>query len=93
MNLAALQPSGDGILVEVIAEMRPSPVQIVSFGKPGVRWGRVVAVGPGRRLKDGTRRPVDVRAGDVVSFDNFVRAEAGNRVLIGEMDVLVVGSA
>ena len=32
--------------------------------------GRVVATGPGPWLKNGTRRPVDVRIGDVVHFSD-----------------------
>lgn len=32
--------------------------------------GEVLAVGPGQWMKDGTRRPVDVRVGEVVHFSD-----------------------
>ena len=59
--------------------------------------GTVVAVGPGRMLKDGTRRPLQVKAGDKVLFtiwagDEFRQRSSGDEgvVLMREEDVLAV---
>ena len=57
--------------------------------------GEVLAVGPGRVLKDGTRRPLQVKVGDVVLFtnwagDEFKQSRGDNVLLMREEDVLAV---
>jgi chaperonin GroES len=57
--------------------------------------GEVLAVGPGRVLKDGTRRPLQVKVGDVVLFtnwagDEFKQSRGDNILLMREEDVLAV---
>ena len=57
--------------------------------------GRVLAVGPGRVLKDGTSRPLQVKEGDVVLFtnwagDEFKQSHGDNILLMREEDVLAV---
>ena len=36
--------------------------------------GKVLSVGPGKMLKDGSRRPLQVKEGDVVLFTNWAGA-------------------
>jgi len=58
--------------------------------------GKILAVGPGRLLKDGTRRPLQVKEGDTVLFttwagDEFRAHERKENVLLmREEDVLAV---
>ena len=57
--------------------------------------GEVLAVGPGRVLKDGTRRPLQVKVGDVFLFtnwagDEFKQSRGDNVLLMREEDVLAV---
>jgi chaperonin GroES len=57
--------------------------------------GKVLAVGPGRLLKDGTRRPLQVKVDDVVLFtnwagDEFKESRGENVLLMREEDVLAV---
>jgi chaperonin GroES len=57
--------------------------------------GKVLAVGPGRLLKDGTRRPLQVKVGDTVLFtnwagDEFKQSRGDNILLMREEDVLAV---
>lgn len=58
--------------------------------------GQVLAVGPGRLLKDGTRRPLQVKEGDTVLFttwagDEFRAQERRENILLmREEDVLAV---
>ncbi|MCC6557175.1 MAG: co-chaperone GroES [Polyangiaceae bacterium] len=56
--------------------------------------GRVVAVGNGKVLKDGTVRPLEVKVGDVVLFGKYsgteVKIDGEEHVLIREDDVLAV---
>ena len=57
--------------------------------------GKVLAVGPGRLLKDGTRRPLQVKEGDSVIFTTWAGDEFRDRkhdtiLLMREEDVLAV---
>lgn len=58
--------------------------------------GTVLAVGPGKQLKDGTRRPLQVKKGDVVLFTNWAGDEfkatsrEDNVLLMHEEDILAV---
>jgi chaperonin GroES len=58
--------------------------------------GKVLAVGPGKLVKDGTRRPLQVKEGDVVIFTSWAGDEykeqksGGNILLMREEDVLAV---
>jgi chaperonin GroES len=57
--------------------------------------GKVLAVGPGNVLKDGTRRALQVKVGDVVLFtnwagDEFKQSHGEDVLLMREEDVLAV---
>jgi chaperonin GroES len=57
--------------------------------------GKVLAVGPGKALKDGTVRPLQVKEGDTVLFtnwagDEFKELQGQNILLMREEDVLAV---
>lgn len=104
MNLENLRPINDGVLVRVDPQYRPSSSLIVptdpsrmncahdAWGSSlKARWGKVIRIGPGRvSKKTGTRKPIHVVPGDMVSFSGLTKAEDGDFVLITERDVLVV---
>ncbi len=56
--------------------------------------GRVVAVGNGKLLKNGTLRPLDVKVGDTVLIGKYsgneVKLDGEEHVLIREDDVLAI---
>jgi chaperonin GroES len=57
--------------------------------------GKVLAVGTGKMLKDGTRRPLQVKEGDTVLFtnwagDEFKESRGDNILLMREEDVLAI---
>jgi chaperonin GroES len=56
--------------------------------------GRVVAVGNGKVMKDGSVRPLEVKVGDKVLFGKYsgteVKIDGEEHVLIREDDVLAV---
>jgi chaperonin GroES len=56
--------------------------------------GKVVAVGSGKVLKDGKKRPVDVKVGDTILFGKYsgteVKIDGEDHVLLREDDVLAV---
>jgi chaperonin GroES len=80
---AAQEKSSGGILLPDAAQNKPQK-------------GEVLEVGPGRLLKDGTRRPLQVKKGDTILFttwagDEFKERGRGDEVLLmREEDVLAV---
>ena len=58
--------------------------------------GKILAVGPGKMIKDGTRRPLQIKEGDTVIFtswagDEFKEHKSGGYILLmREEDVLAV---
>jgi chaperonin GroES len=91
-----LQPLGDRVVVE-----RDESEQVTSGGivlpdsaqdKPA--RGKVISVGDGRLLEDGTRAPFQVKAGDHIWFSSYAGDEfkIGDRelVLMREDDILAI---
>jgi len=93
-----VRPLGDRIVV------RRSPSQEKTSGgillpdsaKNKPHRGKVLAVGNGKMLKDGTRRPLQVKPGDTVLFttwagDEYKEGKAQDNILLmREEDVLAV---
>ena len=92
-----LQPLGDRVVVErEEAETKTAGgIVLPDTAKNKPQRGKVLAVGPGRMLKDGTRRPLQVKAGDTILFttwagDEFKKGGKGDILLMREEDVLAV---
>jgi chaperonin GroES len=73
-----LRPIGDKVVVEVFEEEEKTAggIFLPDTAKKKPQEGRVVAVGPGRVLQDGTRAPISVKVGDRVIFSKY----GGNEV-------------
>ncbi len=73
-----LKPIGDKVVVEVFEEEEKTSggIFLPDTAKKKPQEGRVVAVGPGRVLQDGTRAPMSVKVGDRVIFSKY----GGNEV-------------
>jgi len=93
-----LKPLGDRIIVRrtEAAEKSSGGVIIPDSAKQKPQRGTVLAVGPGKILKDGTRRPLQVKEGDRVLFtawagDEFRERGSADAILVmHEEDVLAV---
>jgi len=91
-----IRPLHDRIVVKRIepSEQRQSGLFIPDSAKEKPQEGQIVAVGKGKRLKDGSVAPVDVRAGDRILFGKYTGSEIevdGEEFLImHEDDVLGV---
>lgn len=93
-----LKPLGDRLIVRRTEAQDKSSggVIIPDSAKKKPQRGTVVAVGPGKMLKDGSRRPLQVREGDRVLFtawagDEFKDKSTGDAILVmHEEDVLAV---
>ena len=93
-----LKPLGDRLIVRrtEAADKSAGGIIIPDAAKQKPQRGTVLAVGPGKMMKDGSRRPLQVREGDRVLFtawagDEFKEKGSGEAILVmHEEDVLAV---
>ena len=94
--MAQLRPLHDRVLVKRIdsEEITKGGIYIPDSAKEKPLEGEVVAVGSGKRLDNGTVRPVSVKAGDKVLFAKYAETEvkmgADSFLLLKEDDLLGV---
>lgn len=83
-----LQPLGDRLIVEVLEEEESTESGIVlpDTAKEKPQRGRVLAVGPGAREKDGKRIEMDVAEGDEVIFSKY----GGTEIKLGADEILIL---
>jgi chaperonin GroES len=83
-----IRPLHDRVIIKRTEEERTSPGGIVipdtATEKP--IKGKVIAVGKGRILEDGTVRPLDLKTGDKVLFGKY----SGTEVKVDGQDLLVM---
>jgi chaperonin GroES len=93
-----LRPLGDRIVVRrsEAQEKTAGGILLPDTAKNKPQRGKVLAVGAGKLLKDGTRRPLQVKEGDTVLFTSWAGDEFreqgtnSNILLMREEDVLAV---
>jgi chaperonin GroES len=92
-----VKPLGDRIVVrrEAAEEKTAGGILLPDTAKNKPQKGKVLSVGPGRLLKDGTRRSLQVKEGDTILFTNWAGDEFKQRggdeiLLMREEDVLAV---
>ena len=92
----AIQPLGDRILVKLLQEQDKSPGGIIlpDTAKEKPQEGKVMAVGKGRLLEDGTLRPLEIKVGDTVLFAKYSGTEVSHEekefLILREDDILAV---
>jgi chaperonin GroES len=92
-----LKPLGDRVIVRrsEAQEKSTGGILLPDSAKNKPQRGQVLAVGPGRMLKDGTRRRLQVKEGDKVLFTSWAgdefRERRGDEILVmREEDILAV---
>jgi chaperonin GroES len=91
-----IQPLADKVLVERVEAQNKTAGGIVlpDTAKEKPQRGKVVSVGEGRLLDDGTRQKVQVKKGDEIIFTSYAGTEvkiAGKEYLImNESDIMAV---
>jgi chaperonin GroES len=91
-----IKPVGDHILVQHTEEKEQvrGGVIIPDSAKEKSNEAKVIAVGTGRKTKDGTVEPFEVKVGDTVLVDRFagseVKLDNAKFTLVREDDVLGV---
>ena len=89
-----LKPLGDRLIIKPVEEEETTASGIVlpDTAKEKPQKGTVVAVGDGALNEDGSRRPLDVAAGDEVLYSKYggteVTVEGDELLVLRESDVL-----
>ena len=89
-------PLGDNVVIRRIDAplATPSGIVLPEAIKDSAQQGRILSLGDGRRLADGSRAPHQVREGDRVLFANYAGIEVavcGEKLLImSEDEILAV---
>ena len=94
---STLKPIADRIVVERASsdDKTKGGIILPDAAKNKPQQGKVLAVGPGKLMKTGERRPVQVKVGDHVIFaswagDEFKPISCDHILLLREDDVLAV---
>ena len=84
----ALKPLADRIVVKTLEaeEKTKSGLVLPDTAKEKPQEGKVLSVGPGRLLDDGTVKPLEVKTGDKVLYGKY----SGTEVHIHNEDYLIL---
>lgn len=91
-----LRPLGDRIIIELVEVEEKTAFGIVlpDSAKEKPQTGKVVAVGTGRVLDNGTRIELDVNVGDEIIFSQYsgteVKYDGVEYLILRESDVLAI---
>jgi len=83
-----IKPLSDHILIEPISTEEKTKSGILlpeTAEKERPEQGKVIAVGPGRRLSSGKRIPMEVKKGDTVLFTKY----GPNEIKVGDKEYLI----
>jgi chaperonin GroES len=85
-----LQPLHDRVIIKrVEAEQKTSGgILLPDTAKNKPQKGEIIAVGPGKQLKDGKVQPPQVKVGDIVLFTTWAGEEVKDRVTTGEILIM-----
>jgi len=92
-----VKPLGDRLVIRRFEseEKTTGGIILPDNAKSKPQKGKVLAVGQGRLMKDGSRKPLQVKEGDTVLFttwagDEFKDRSQSNVLIMREEDVLAV---
>lgn len=91
-----IKPLGDRVVVKALEneERTKSGIVLPDTAKEKPQQGKVLAVGTGRTLENGTKVALEVKEGDKVIFSKYAGTEVkidGEEVLIlAERDILAI---
>lgn len=83
-----IKPLGDYIVIEPISQEEKTESGILlpeTAEKERPEQGRVIAVGPGKMLSSGKRKPMEVKVGDKVLFTKY----GPNEIKVGDKEYLI----
>ena len=86
-----IKPLGDHVVVTVLEEEQTTASGIVlpdTVDKEKKAQGKVVAVGPGKLLENGSRAPIEVAVGQTVLFKKW----GGDEVEVGDEEYKIISA-
>ena len=92
----AVKPLGDKILVKRLdaEEVTKGGIVLPDSAKEKPKEGRVIEVGPGKVLDDGSRGKLQVKQGDRVLFTSYagteIKVDGQEFLVMSEEDVLAI---
>jgi len=83
-----IRPLEDRVLVKPLeqGETKKGGIIIPDSAKEKPEEGKVIAVGPGKVLENGQKKPVDVKKGDKILFSKY----AGNEITVNDEKHLIM---
>lgn len=86
-----IEPLGDKIVVKRLEQNERSSggILLPDSAREKPQQGRVLAVGPGRMLADGSRSKPQVNEGDRIIFSKY----SGTEIEINQAEVLIISEA
>jgi len=91
-----IRPLSDKVLVErVEAEAKTAGgIVLPDAAKEKPQRGKIIAVGEGKLLEDGTRKQVQVKKGDLVLFTSYagteIKVDNKEYLIMDETDIMAV---
>ncbi len=91
-----LKPLNDRVVVRRVEEEEKTAGGIIipDTAKEKPVQGEVISVGGGKLMDDGSRRPLDVKAGDRVLFSKYagtdIKVEGEELLIMREDDILAI---
>ncbi len=91
-----IRPLGDRVVVKALdaEEKTKGGIILPDSAKEKQQKGKVLAVGNGRILDNGTRVPLDIREGDTVLYSKYggteVKIDGETYLIVNERDILGV---
>ena len=92
-----LKPLNDRLIVKPIAEDEVTKSGIVlpdTVEKEKPEKGEVISVGPGKLLDNGSRAPMEIKAGNKVMFKKYspdeVEVEGETLLVLSESDIIAI---
>ena len=92
----ALHPLGDRLIVKALEaeEKTKGGIVLPDSAKERPQEGKVLAVGKGKLLEDGTVKPLEVKAGDRILFGKYsgteIKVDDGEVLILREDDILAI---
>jgi chaperonin GroES len=96
MDMAKVRPLHDRIIVQRIeeSEQKIGGIIIPDTAKEKPQQGKVIAVGDGKFKEDGTRQPLDDKAGDTILFGKYsgqeIKIDGEENLIMREDEVLAI---
>ncbi len=91
-----IKPLGDRVIATRLDQEEKSRGGIIipDSAQEKPQEGKVLAVGAGKRMKNGSLQPLDVKKGDRILFGKYagveIKVEGEERLILNESDILGV---